>query len=112
MMWGRGIGESTAMELAKAGDDVAVTDLNRDAADETSAKIRSLGRRSLAIRANIGCHSGRRLPSLPNSAGELKSLARTLGAGDDAPSGQIPIQQPERPNHYVDFGANQGGATF
>ncbi len=42
------------MELAKAGADVEVTDLDKDSADETSAKIRSLGRRSLAIRANIG----------------------------------------------------------
>ena len=42
------------MELAKAGADVEVTDLDKDSADETSAKIRSLGRSSLAIRANIG----------------------------------------------------------
>ena len=51
---GRGIGEATAIELAKAGADVAVTDLDEDAADETSAKIGSLGRRGLAIRADIG----------------------------------------------------------
>ncbi len=51
---GRGIGEATAIELAKAGADVAVADLDRDAADEASAKIGSLGRRSLAIRADIG----------------------------------------------------------
>ncbi len=51
---GRGIGEATAIELAKAGADVAVTDLDGDAADETSAKIESLGRRSLAILADFG----------------------------------------------------------
>ena len=50
----RGISEARAIELAKAGAGVAVTDLDRDAADETSAKIGSLGRRSLAIRADIG----------------------------------------------------------
>ncbi len=51
---GRGIGEATAIELAKAGADVAVTDLDGVAPDETSAKIGSLGQRSLAIRADIG----------------------------------------------------------
>ncbi len=51
---GREIGEATAIELAKAGADVAVTDIDAGAADETSSKIGSLGRRGLAIRADIG----------------------------------------------------------
>ena len=32
---GRGIGEATAIELAKAGADVAVTDIDADAANQT-----------------------------------------------------------------------------
>ncbi len=51
---GRGIGQATAIELAKAGADVAVADIDADAADETSEKIGSLDRRSLPIRADIG----------------------------------------------------------
>ncbi len=48
---GGGIGQATAIELAKAGADVAVADLNLDAAKETSAKIGSLGGHGLPIRA-------------------------------------------------------------
>ncbi len=51
---GGGIGRATAIELAKAGADVAVADIDSDAADETSAKIGSLDRRSLPVRADIG----------------------------------------------------------
>lgn len=50
---GRGIGEATAIEFAKAGADVAVADIDASSADETSAKIRSLGRRGLAIQGDI-----------------------------------------------------------
>jgi NAD(P)-dependent dehydrogenase (short-subunit alcohol dehydrogenase family) len=50
---GRGIGEATAIEFAKAGADVAVADIEATSADQTSAKIRSLGRRSLAIQSDI-----------------------------------------------------------
>ncbi len=51
---GRGIGEATAIELAKAGADVAVADIDAGAAEEMSSAIRSLDRRSLAIRVDIG----------------------------------------------------------
>ncbi len=50
---GRGIGEATAIEFAKAGADVAVADIDAGSADETSAKIRSLGRRSLAVQGDL-----------------------------------------------------------
>jgi NAD(P)-dependent dehydrogenase (short-subunit alcohol dehydrogenase family) len=50
---GRGIGEATAIEFAKAGADVAVADIEANSTDQTSAKIRSLGRRSLAIQSDI-----------------------------------------------------------
>ena len=40
--------------LAKAGADVAVADLDADAATEIGSKIGSLGRRSLPVRADIG----------------------------------------------------------
>ena len=51
---GRGIGEATAIELAKAGADVAVADIDVGAAEEMSSAIRSLDRRSLTIRVDIG----------------------------------------------------------
>ncbi len=51
---GRGIGEATAIELAKVGADVAVADIDAGAAEEMSSAIKSLDRRSLAIRVDIG----------------------------------------------------------
>jgi NAD(P)-dependent dehydrogenase (short-subunit alcohol dehydrogenase family) len=50
---GRGIGKSCALGLAEAGADVAVIDLDGGAARETAEAVRTLGRRSLAIEADV-----------------------------------------------------------
>ncbi|MFT5510385.1 MAG: NAD(P)-dependent dehydrogenase (short-subunit alcohol dehydrogenase family) [Hyphomicrobiaceae bacterium] len=44
----------TALELAKAGADVAVAGRDIDAANQIKAKIQALGRRSLAVKADVG----------------------------------------------------------
>ena len=49
-----GIGEATAVALARAGADVAVVDIDEAAAGKTAAAISALGRRSLAIGADVG----------------------------------------------------------
>lgn len=51
---GAGIGRATAIELARAGAQVAVADLDANAAEQTSAALESFGRRSLPIRTDIG----------------------------------------------------------
>jgi enoyl-[acyl-carrier protein] reductase III len=52
---GRGIGKAIALHLARRGADVAINYFrNRAPAEETVREIQSLGRRSAAIRANIG----------------------------------------------------------
>ncbi len=71
---GRGIGEATAIALAKAGADVGVADLDARLAEETSAAIRSLGRRSLAIGADIG--------ELDNIDAMVGTVASELGGID------------------------------
>ncbi len=71
---GRGIGEATAIALAKAGADVRVADLAPRLAEETSAAIRSLGRRSLAIGADIG--------ELDNIDAMVGTVASELGGID------------------------------
>ena len=50
---GRGIGEATAIALAEAGADVAAVDIDAGPAEETGAKVRSLGRRGLAVQADL-----------------------------------------------------------
>ncbi len=51
---GQGIGKACALAMAKAGSDVAVVDINAESAKETAAEIAALGRRSLALRADLG----------------------------------------------------------
>lgn len=52
---GRGIGRSIALKLAEEGTDIVVNFFrNRKPAEETAEAIRSLGRRALVVKANIG----------------------------------------------------------
>jgi NAD(P)-dependent dehydrogenase (short-subunit alcohol dehydrogenase family) len=50
---GRGIGAATAIELANAGANVVAADLDADAAELTTSQIKALGRRGLAVQADI-----------------------------------------------------------
>jgi NAD(P)-dependent dehydrogenase (short-subunit alcohol dehydrogenase family) len=50
---GRGIGKEIAMTLAKAGCDVAVSDIDLGMAESTAKEIESLGRKSLALKADV-----------------------------------------------------------
>jgi len=50
---GAGLGRSMVTELAREGVDVAVWDVNRDAAEETQQMVQGMGRRSMAIAANV-----------------------------------------------------------
>ena len=50
----RGIGEATALALAKAGADVAVTSRKLPDLERVAGEIRKIGRRALAVEAHIG----------------------------------------------------------
>ncbi len=50
---GRGIGKEIALRLAAAGCDVAISDLDLATANETAAEVEKLGRKCLAIRADV-----------------------------------------------------------
>ncbi|MET9108363.1 SDR family NAD(P)-dependent oxidoreductase, partial [Streptomyces zhihengii] len=51
----RGIGAATAVRLARAGADVAITyATDKDAAEEVVRTVRGMGRRALALRADAG----------------------------------------------------------
>ena len=49
----QGIGEAIAMRLARAGANIAVVDLNLEQAEKTAARVRELGRKSLALRCDV-----------------------------------------------------------
>ena len=50
---GRGIGKAIALTMAEAGADIAVVDLNAKSAEQTTEEIRQLGRKALAITADV-----------------------------------------------------------
>lgn len=54
---GRGIGKEIAMTLAKAGCDVAISDIDLDTAQSTASEIEGTGRRSLAIKGDVSSSS-------------------------------------------------------
>jgi 3-oxoacyl-[acyl-carrier protein] reductase len=49
----QGIGKVTALLLAEKGADVAVSDVNREGAEETAKEIERLGRRGLALEGDV-----------------------------------------------------------
>src|SRR5690349_10701351 len=51
---GRGIGKATALALAQNGAHVAAVDLDQAAAEATAGEVAALGRKSLAICADMG----------------------------------------------------------
>ncbi len=50
---GRGIGREIAMKLASAGADIAVSDIDHETAKQTADAIEELGRKSLAVQADV-----------------------------------------------------------
>ncbi len=50
---GSGIGEGIALVFAGEGADIAVNDINLAAAEKTAAAVRKLGRRAIAIKADV-----------------------------------------------------------
>lgn len=56
---GRGIGSAIAIHFAELGADIVINYIhNQQPADETAEKIRSFGRKTLVVRANIGKPEG------------------------------------------------------
>ncbi len=48
-----GIGKAIAVEFAKEGADVCVTDLNLDGANQVAEEIRKLGRKATALKVDV-----------------------------------------------------------
>ena len=66
----KGVGKGIALELAKAGCDVAVNyNLDADGARATVDEIKTLGRRAIAIAADVSQGERIEQPVYPNARG-------------------------------------------
>ena len=71
---GSGIGRGTALEMANAGADIVIAELQPEAAEETAAMVRSLGRRAVVAHTDV---------TDMDSVGAMMTLAlREFGAVD------------------------------
>jgi 3-oxoacyl-[acyl-carrier protein] reductase len=88
---GRGIGRATAILLAKWGARTVTVDLDRDAAEETAAKIRKLGGEAEAVRVDV-CNEQEVIPffeEIFRKYSRIDILVNVVGGGKPARVGEI-----------------------
>ncbi|MFZ5640158.1 MAG: 3-oxoacyl-[acyl-carrier-protein] reductase [Bacillota bacterium] len=81
----RGIGQAVAMALANAGADVVVADVDLEAAEQVAAEIRNLGRKALAVKANVSDAAGaaEMVQAAINEFGKVDILVNNAGITRD-----------------------------
>ncbi|MFG2720861.1 SDR family NAD(P)-dependent oxidoreductase [Streptomyces sp. NPDC048416] len=95
----RGIGAATALRLAQEGADVALTYVQgEDAAREVVAKIEAMGRRGLALRADLGeaAEATACVEQAADAFGGLDILVNNAGVGVLAPLDQLALADIDR----------------
>ena len=101
---GRGIGEGLALGLAEAGADVVVTARRTNEIEAVAEKVRALGRRALAITADI--MDMEQVQALAEQAakdmGRLDCWVSNAGGADD----RVPRTLMEMPERQWDFQLN------
>lgn len=91
----RGIGRAIALALAKAGVDVAVNFRDREVdAQEVCSQIKAVGRRALAIKADVAKASevSRLVDTVENQLGGIAILANNAGISRPQPLAEITEQ--------------------
>ncbi|HEV8309971.1 MAG TPA: glucose 1-dehydrogenase [Methylomirabilota bacterium] len=88
---GQGIGRAVALALARAGADVAVNDIMPEAAREVAAAVTGLGRRALAVPADVAEVSQieAMLGQTVTGLGRLDILVNNAGIIRPTPFGQV-----------------------
>jgi 3-oxoacyl-[acyl-carrier protein] reductase len=91
----RGIGRATAVALAKAGADVAVNDVRREAeAQAVCVEIEALGRRALPVTADVSkaAEVARLVETVEKGLGSLDILVNNAGISRPQPLNEITEQ--------------------
>lgn len=78
---GRGIGRGIALRLAHEGADVAINDIDPEAADRTAAAVAAGGRRSLGVAGDVsdGRHVDRMVTTVLERLGRIDILVNNAG---------------------------------
>lgn len=86
---GRGIGRAIALHFARQGADIVVNYFrNREPAEQTAAQIEALGRRAVAVKADIGDleELGRLFDEADRNFGGLDILVHNAASGYNRPA--------------------------
>ena len=101
-----GIGRATALSLAKEGADVALIDLNKAGAIDAADVVKALGRRAVALEADIGDSSAvrRTVRETLDSLGRIDILVNNAGFISNEPFMEMPEERWDR-THAVNLKA-------
>jgi glucose 1-dehydrogenase len=80
---GSGIGRGIAIRFAEEGAEVAVADVNRAGAESTAGEVEKLGRRALAVEADVASRSdcARMVDETAGALGKLDIFVANAGIG-------------------------------
>jgi NAD(P)-dependent dehydrogenase (short-subunit alcohol dehydrogenase family) len=106
---GRGMGRAHALAMAAAGASVAVADIDGEAVEATSIAVRELGRRSVAIQADLGKLEDidRMVTETVNALGRVDILVNNAGV-----TRHIPIMDVQEEDWDRILGLNAKGVFF
>jgi NAD(P)-dependent dehydrogenase (short-subunit alcohol dehydrogenase family) len=106
---GQGIGQAIALTFAREGADVAVNDINLANVEKTASDIRALGRRAMAIQADVSSEPevNRMVEQVIREWGGVDILVHNAGIGNP----RMVEDMTEREWHHV-LGVNLDGAFF
>ena len=78
-----GFGHATALTMAKEGCDIIVNDINLEAAEQTADEIKKLGRKAIAVKADVGSsiQVGNMVKIALLEFGKIDILVNNAGAG-------------------------------
>jgi len=95
---GAGFGEALAVGFAEYGCDVAVADVNLDGARRTAQKIKDLGRRSMAVRADVSSPDDIKamVESVVKELGTIDILVNSAGISHHRPALELPVEDWDR----------------
>ncbi|MBI5305743.1 MAG: SDR family oxidoreductase [Chloroflexi bacterium] len=92
---GQGIGRAYALALAEAGANVAIVDVNATTANQVAEEIRQLGRRSLAIMADVTRREdvASMVQTIVREWGKLDIGVNNAGVGEWVKSEEMPEEK-------------------